>query len=442
MPARALDAGSQLALAPEYEGWIEQPPRWLSHAMPGFQLRVHERPSGRILGAIDGADSRDVSTSLGVVTGYRGGKPAVLRLSDGRVSIPEPVSTSGQPAAPQLVLVPRNGGDVVVTARARDGSTWYGFWDSLEGPKVTLTHRSPRDGKWAEWNAASAVWELFGGTDKPEDPTCPRVRLGREGPRCIGRDVGASLLPVWVGDWVARDEGLVHATSGARVAVSRPGAHVIGALREPTRALYAWQDPAEPVRHMELLAPDGTMGRFSVPSPPGKMNGFTSAAGLPENALLAEQAFLERGQRTSRYWIDLERGTVFLTEPLEAIEQYTSRRRTLAVRRGTDQDTLVLLDFDRRKVEALGAMPHCEGRYWPGIARGDLLGFACVLQPNPRVLRLRRQWSEVVDLASRLRLRPRAPWAAIDVLPDGRLLLASRDERPLGPLRAVPIPTP
>lgn len=40
------------------------------------------------------------------------------------------------------------------------------------------------------------------------------------------------------------------------------------------------------------------------------------------------------------------------------------------------------------------------------------------------------------------RLDPGAPWAAIDVLPDGRLLLASRDERPLGPLRAVPLPTP
>jgi hypothetical protein len=434
-PVETMGRGTALRLPGDYGGRTETPPRWIARGR-GHRAIVIDRVTGKRLGTMDAAYPDRASERHGVLPGLierdKVRRSGVMFLDDGRIVVPEPRTRDGRTAVVERILLVADADPVLVTAKDRDGALWYGPWPNLSDPVVVLTHTVPIDGKAATWTRSADAWELFGGVfDETSDPACPRVRLRLDGPRCIGAHLGGTALDSWLGDWLPHGGELRHVIDdrSARGSLWSEEPELAGrtillaALEDPVRALFAWQTPGTEERHVELVGPEGGLGRWSFAYPAADANSYVATVGSTRRPIVPQGGFFGTEHRDSAFWVDLEKAVVVMTEPLDRLHRSTTNRRVLAVRHGSDHDVLVLLDFDQHELTQLGPLPACDGSYWPAVDEGDLLGITCSRQPNPDLFVFEHVWTQIVDL--RRSLRHQTQNRVLDVLPDRRVVLSN-----------------
>ncbi|MFO0561499.1 MAG: hypothetical protein U0269_26045 [Polyangiales bacterium] len=153
----------------------------------------------------------------------------------------------------------------------------------------------------------------------------------------------------------------------------------------------------------------------------------------------------------SDQWIDLERGVLLRTQPLQQLRFSSHRDRTVLLQRTDRQQRveLIVLDVEQRTLQVVARFDDCPS---PGYLAMDaesdgIAVFGCQVQPDPNYFRFRFRWMRAVDLRTRTLYPVRGQVAAIlpahrELLVSGALTAAAESANPLGGLTRVQLVRP
>jgi hypothetical protein len=213
-------------------------------------------------------------------------------------------------------------------------------------------------------------------------------------------------------------------------------------LRNPPRALITCAENRE--RAYYLWSP-GRWLRWSEPE------GMHHRMGDGSQHAEVLESFEPSLEGMSDQWLDLERGVLVRTAPLQQLRFSSHRDRTVFLQRRDRQARaeLIVLDLEQRTLQVVARFDDCPS---PGYLAMDaesdgIAVFGCQVQPDPSYFRFRFRWMRAVDLRTRTLYSVRGQVAAIlparrELLVSGALSAAAESANPLGELARVQLVQP
>jgi hypothetical protein len=300
------------------------------------------------------------------------------------------------------------------------------------------------------WHFVSDAHSIGGGRPwflGPGEP-CLRAQLQDGGTvRCL-EYAGSPRVRRWLsGQWAVvsafGNDSLTHASWAGQVDDIEVGEGPCWApltLASPPRAFIQCKKVSA------LVAPDGVHRVDGVPP----VTGLTGADAGPVVPLVSNE---DGAKKTAEQWLDLTEKKIWQTEPLRPIGVAAfAGVGEIALAQGDGTKDVFVLNFRKGSRELLGEIDDCPGQLSelgehqdheePRTPRYLVLG--CLTPPAPNSVTQYVIWSEVLDIASRIRYRSaRLPEVLFDdgwVVLSDRRRLSAESRATMGPLHTVRIP--